>query len=192
MIVDRARAPRCAHHQGFSLVELMVVIAVGAIIAAMTVPTVVNVLKTERGDSAMMQVAAILRQGREASIGQRRSIDVVFNGTANIQLIRNNVPNGTTLIGQATLENGVVMMRDVSIPDTPDTYGAASATDFDNANIIRFQPDGMLTDGAGVPINGTVFFGRAGEPTAYRAVTVTGSSGRAQPYRWTGSRWEAR
>jgi hypothetical protein len=43
-----------------------------------------------------------------------------------------------------------------------------------------------------VPVNGTVFVGIPGERNSARAVTVTGASGRAQAYRWTGIEWEAR
>ncbi len=188
----RRRPLEVARTTGFTLIELVVVMTIGVILSTIALVSVANALRSSRGDTAMAQVAGLMRTGREASIGQRRTIDVVFNPPNNIQLVRNEVPNGTSVIAQATLEGGVVMTLENGVPDTPDAYGSAGAVDFDNANTVRFQPDGMVTDAAGVPINGTIFLGRPGEMTAYRAVTLTGSSARAQPYRWTGSRWEAR
>jgi hypothetical protein len=42
-----------------------------------------------------------------------------------------------------------------------------------------------------VPVNGTIFLGLPNQELGARAVTVTGTTARSQPYRWTGSRWEA-
>jgi Tfp pilus assembly protein FimT len=177
---------------GFSLIEMQLALVLTAIVAGMAVISVQGALSSARGDTAMIQVASILRTGRDAAVAQRRSIDVRFTDSNRIELVRNDVPNGTTVVSTVVLENGAQFQRNAEIPDTPDGYGASSAIDFDESETIRFQADGILTDASGIPLNGTVFTGLAGQAISSRAVTVTGSSGRAQGYRWTGSRWEAR
>jgi prepilin-type N-terminal cleavage/methylation domain-containing protein len=187
----RARTrTHAADQRGFTLIEIQVSLVLMAIIAGMTVISVQNVLTAARGDTSMMQVASALRMARDTSISQRRTIDLQFIEPNRLQLIRNNIPAGTTVVGEIMLENGAVFHRDPSLLDPETGAAGETAIDFGGAHPLRFQPDGMLTDGTGVPITGTVYTTVTGQPDSARAVTVTGSSGRAQCYRWNGSRWE--
>lgn len=181
----------CAEH-GFSLIDLLVVLALASILAGMTVVAIQAALVSARGDAAMIQVTSALRYAREAAITQRRSVDVVFVDPDEIQILRNDVPEGQTVLQTVRLDAGAVFALDGGIPDTPDAFGIAAAIDFGDADTIRFVPDGMFTDEAGLPVNGTIFLARPGEPASSRAITVTGGSGRAQGYRWMGSSWEAK
>lgn len=177
---------------GFSLVELLLVVAVAGIVSGMAIVQVQGALTMARADSVASQVASILRFGRDASVSQRRTVDVTFVGGNRIVLTRNDRPVGTTQIGSVYLENGGQFLIQVGglVPDTPDGFGRANAIDFGGAAVIRFQPDGTLTDGTAVPINGTVFVAVPNQALSQRAVTVTGTTARSQPYRWTGARWE--
>ena len=55
-------------------------------------------------NTAMKQTVAQLRSGRELAIAQRRNIELKFLGTNQIQLVRYDVPNGTTVLSTITLE----------------------------------------------------------------------------------------
>jgi prepilin-type N-terminal cleavage/methylation domain-containing protein len=175
---------------GFSLVELLLVILILGTLSGMAVVQVQAAMTMARADSVASQVAAALRIARDASVAQRRTVDIVFVAPNRINLIRNDRPVGTTQIGSVFLENGGRFQLENGVPDTPDGFGRAAALDFDGAATIRFQPDGTLTDGASIPLNGTVYVGLPNQPLSQRAVTVTGTTGRSQPYRWTGARWE--
>ena len=61
--------------------------------------------------------------------------------------------------------------------------------DFGSAQTIAFNSDGMLIDGAGNPVNGTIFLMLPNVPGSLRAVTVLGSIGRVRGYRWNGTQW---
>lgn len=87
-----------------------------------------------------------------------------------------------------------------SVPDTPDAFGNSKPTCFTsqngtfeslagNASIAKFAPDGTLVDWNGRTTNGTVFTGIPNTPTAARAITILGSTGRVRGYRWDGRQW---
>lgn len=186
----RGRGKGAADDRGFSLVELLIVLFVFGIVASMAIVQMQTALAMARADSVASQVAAILRYGRDAAVAQRRSVDVRFVAPNQVQLVRNDRPVGTTQIGTVFFENGGRFQLANGIPDTPDGFGRANTIDFGGAAVIRFQADGTLTDGASIPLNGTVYVGIPNQPMSQRAITVTGTTARSQPYRWTGTRWE--
>lgn len=187
----RSLPPPASSERGVTLIDIQVGLALFAILAAMTVVSVQTAMTTARGDSAMMQVVGAFRQGREAAIAYRRGVDIRFVDPNRVQLWRLD-PDDEVLLLDLPLDYGSTFQLGDGIPDTPDTFGNESAIDFGGAETIRFVPDSTLTAGDGIPLNGTVFFMRTGEPFSARAVTISGGSGRAQAYRWSGSQWEAR
>jgi hypothetical protein len=54
---------------------------------------------------------------------------------------------------------------------------------------VLFNSDGRMVDEMRRPRNGTVFFGIPSEKRSFRAVTVTGDTGRIHGYRWTKAGW---
>ena len=175
--------------RGFTLIEMMVVVLVIAIVGAMTIFAVQAAIPSARGDAAMDAVLSMLRLGRDSAITMRRRIEVRFPSASQIDVVRIDV-GSERIIGSASLEGNTLFMLTAGVPDTPDAYGNAAATDFGGAVIIRFNEDGTMSDGGGVPLNGTVFIGQAAETRAARAVTVTGVTGRAQGYAWDGRAWQ--
>lgn len=186
------RCTTCGESAGFTLIEMQLVTMVAVILGAIAVVSVANSMTSAKGDSAMAQVAGILRTGREAAITQGRTIEVRFDPPQRMRLVRLNRPNGETVIAEIGLENGARFQVDSRLPDTPDRFGNTTAIDFGGVANVRFLPDSSLADGANVPVNGTVFVGIPGQTNSARAVTVTGASARAQAYRWNGKDWEAR
>jgi len=187
----RRCAPRAPSQRGFTLIDIQVGVVLFTILSAMTVVSVQTAMTIARGDSAMTQVLSALRQGREAAIAFRRGVDVRFVDPNRIQLWRLD-PGDEVLLLDLPLDYGATFQLDGDIPDTPDSFGKEAAIDFGDVETIRFVADGTLTAGDGIPLSGTVFMMRTGERLTARAVTVSGGSGRAQAYRWTGSQWEER
>jgi prepilin-type N-terminal cleavage/methylation domain-containing protein len=195
--VAKMQAKRCASRErGFSLIEMVTVVAISLIVAAMAVVAMNPTRQQSQADAAMYTVSSEFRKAREWSIEQRRDIVVTFNnGCTNcITLTRQNVPLGTTQLETVSIDQPVTFRLTPGMPDTPDGFGNGSAIEFEGIAGgppgMMFQSDGTLIDAAGNLVNGTVFMGVVNVPSTARAVTVLGATGKIQTYRGTGTGWE--
>ena len=96
--------PRLGRARGFTVIELLMVVAIGLTLAATTVIMTGSVLRAVRGDSGQLRVMSELRMVRELAINQRRVMQVQFWGPNEIRTLRQEIPTGTTLVNQAFLE----------------------------------------------------------------------------------------
>ena len=78
-------------------------------------------------------------------------------------------------------------LKFAGIPDTPDVFGATSATTFSGTAPVMFTSDGSLVDSNGDVVNGTIFFGIPGQPLTPRAVTIFGVTGLTRSWKWRGA-----
>ncbi len=175
--------------RGYTLIEMMLVVCLIGIISSMVVLQIGASRPGMIGDGGMRLMMAQLNFARETAIAQRRQIEITFVGNNTIQLTRHNVPNGTTVLQTVPFESGLVFGLVAGKPDTPDGFGNGAATFFQGAATVQFGTDGGLIDGAGAPVNGTIFFMLPGIEQSWRAVTVLGATGRVRAYRWTGVKW---
>lgn len=181
--------------QGFSLIELMVVIAIVMVIGAMAIVQLQPALQQNRAAAGAAQVKSALRQGRETAVSARRTVQVQFFtgapcqvNTACIVLTRLDPPaNVPTVILTLPIERSVQFTLFPGEPDTPENWGNGSAIEFGGVAggppTMTFQSDGSFTDGNGNPINGTVFLGIPNYRTTAMALTILGGTGRVHSYR---------
>ena len=174
---------------GFALPEILIVLALMAVVMGIGIGCFSNEMATVQGDADMNIVYWQLKLAREIAINQRRSVEVVFTPPNFISLVRHNIPNGTTVVSTAVLEHRSSFMLFAGMPDTPDAFGNATAVYFNNAQQVMFTADGLFTDAAGNPVNGSVFIGEVNKPLSARAVTVFAPTAGIRTYRWTGSSW---
>jgi len=178
---------------GFTLVEMVIVVAVIFIVCAMAVLQLQPLLVVEQANTAMDQVMDQLRYAREAAIAQRRNVQVQFLGTNVVQLTRYEYNGSTTILITLSLQKPIQYTVFPSLPDTPDGFGNTSAIDFEGLPsgppVMLFQSDGTFVDNAGNLVNGTVFLGFPGNPGTARAITVLGATGRIRAYHASGSTW---
>jgi prepilin-type N-terminal cleavage/methylation domain-containing protein len=183
-----------SNERGVSLTEMMLTLAVAAIVTGMAAALVTDSRRASQGDGAMRLVMAELNTARETAMTQRRIIEVQFLGGMWIKTIRHELTlNQTTVLHTVALEGNMQFSLVPNIPDTPDGFGNGSAVAFGSALSIQFNGDGSLVDSGGTPVNGTVFLSFAQKALTYRAVTVLGSTGRVRGYKWisnqNGSGW---
>jgi type II secretory pathway pseudopilin PulG len=185
------------------MLEMMIVIAVSLVIAAMAIIQLQPALSSERADSAAREMMDQMRQAREYAITNRRYVQITFPVVANEYEIQMTIKNSLTAgagpdvaLEPVPIQPPMTFYLNPKAPDTPDAFGNANAIDFGGlaggppAGML-FQSDGELVAAATfLPINGTVFMGIAGQPNLGRAVTVLGTTGRVRGWKYPSGAWD--
>jgi Tfp pilus assembly protein FimT len=182
----------CRKHgaAGFTLLEILLVVALSMVVSAIAIPVSRNLLARSKATGANMEVISWLELARNRATAERRNFEVTFNSTqrsVQIQRVESNGAKTAILLRQ--LPETVAFLQFSGATDTPDTFGAASAIDFDGPTPYMFTTDGSFVDGNGDPSNGTLFMGKSGQRDTGTAVTVFGATGLLRSWKLAGNRW---
>ena len=203
---DPSRSTRRA--SGFSLLEMMIVVAIIMIMSTVSFMSLQPMLKQQRINNAYNTVLSAMRQARDNAIAQRTSY-VVTLSTATTPHSVTVAPTFAGFQGAFasvtySLPTDIKFRNEPGIPTanskTPDSFGIGSrAIDFGytgqgagvgGQNIIYFCPDGSAQDAAGGAgqctgnfNNGVVYITRPGELLSSRALTIWGTTGRIRGWR---------
>lgn len=181
--------------RGFSLLEMMMVVAIAFVAAAVSLMSLQPVLRRSRVTSAYNTALMAMRRGREASIGERRRYLVRFSNAA--------IPNTVSITPADPAPGGVRVTYplpvDVQFTTVtgmpavgPDGFGNGTvAIDFDQ-NIatptktdVYFYPDGSAQDVNNNINNGVVYVARPGELNTAMAISLWGATGRLRGWSYT-------
>lgn len=184
------RSARLSSAQGFSLIELLMVVAIIGVLAAIAIGVTPSVVNTSKGQSGATQVSAALRRAREMAISRRRNVRVTFQAPNQLVLDQIDVPGpGTTAIETIILE-GRIQYGTFGVADTPDLFGNAAAVQIGGAaGLPMFTSEGMFTDSNGDPANATITLGIPGQVSTANAITILGATAAIRQYRWDGAKW---
>jgi prepilin-type N-terminal cleavage/methylation domain-containing protein len=182
---------------GFSMIEMLVVIALILIVTAFSVMTIQPSLKQGHVTEAYNQTLMALRQARDTSVAQRQIYFVTLSNAAVPNTI--TITQGSTGTVTATyfLPTDVAFVAVAGIPvspaafpATPDGFGVGgTAIDFDQGvlggvkNVIYFYPDGSAEDVIGNVNNGVVYVAMPAFVNTSRAITLWGATGRLRGWR---------
>jgi len=179
--------------QGYTAVELMLVVGIMGVVMSIAMFQIGAARPAFKGDAAMRTIMAQLNTARELSISQRRQMQVNFIAPSTVQIVRQEVPAGTTTtLSTVPIEGGLSFGLISGVGDTPDLFGISGGTTgiaFGTATQILFSSDGTVIDQAGNPLNGTVFMAIPATARSFRAVTVFGGTGRIRGFKWDGLHW---
>ncbi|HEX7138363.1 MAG TPA: prepilin-type N-terminal cleavage/methylation domain-containing protein [Vicinamibacterales bacterium] len=179
---------------GYNLIEMMFVMGIMSVLAAMAVVQINASRAALKGDAAMRVVMTQMNQAREMAITQRRYMQVTFTTPRTVNIVREDTTATTTKLSSVPFEGGATFGVYTGLPDTPDAFGKTAATYFTSSagvvTTVKFAPDGTLVDANGQTANGSVFLSIPTMVLSSRAVTVLGSTGRVRAYRWDGSGWK--
>ncbi|HEY4903789.1 MAG TPA: prepilin-type N-terminal cleavage/methylation domain-containing protein [Candidatus Sulfotelmatobacter sp.] len=198
-------------HRGFSLLEMLIVVSIGLILAGVGFIAMMPVLNQTHLNNAYDTTLMVLRNTRNQAITQSHEYYVYFNpvgfaaGTIQVQYQPPAV-NGTfpplQQVTTYTLPPDITFAVRAGFPSSPTTvpdgFGTgANAIDFGQGltgapfNYVVFYPDGSSRDGSalngyslGNYNNGVIYLTRASDTIyASRAITVWGATGRVRGWR---------
>ena len=189
---------RLSRHRGFSLLELMIVLAITLIIAGTSVMALMPLLKQNKVDTAYDTTLGTLRNYRNKAITESKRYIVIFNapGTITVQYWGFALPVSPPPVTVATftLPSDIQFSVQAGFPNTagavPDGFGSGGTSiDFDQGmglgaqTYVMFLPDGSSQDVLGNFNSGVVYLTRPTDLYSSRAVTVFGSTGRIRGWR---------
>ena len=176
--------------RGFSLSELLVVAALIAVGSAVALPLTMSTVRRANNDGALAVTQTFLDTARDRAVAERRNFELTFIAPNRIRLQRVEVPSGVkTTVDEVQLEAGQQFHKFGGMLDTPDAFGAASEMQ-SGVLAAMFTSDGSLIKVVDGDItNGTVFFGKPGQPDTARAVTIFGVTGLLRAWKWRGTAW---
>ena len=198
--------------QGFSLIEMLTVVALISVVAGMAIMSTMSSTYASKANNAMDQVVTTLRTARQTAVTKRRNVLLTFTAPNEITMVVQTLPGEAPAAPIAPIylnDNagaGCSFYVYPGLPDSPMGFGNSSALNFAPASggtaglAILFSTSGTLvgttaTSGYNVvgnsnPVNASIFIGIPGQKNSARAITVLGGTGRVRSYSWTGSTWQ--
>jgi prepilin-type N-terminal cleavage/methylation domain-containing protein len=183
-----------SRESGFSLVELMIVVAIGATLCGFAMIASGAALTTFKAQGVLSKVQSQIALARELAISQQRDMRLIFTGTNQLSIQRQDKPTGTTTMSTIAFEGGLTYVKVSSLPETPDAWGGNNAiafdpVDFTSTGAIQFRGGtGQLVDASTLlPVSGRVFVAVAGKKETAGVVSIFGPTGRVRAYHWEGS-----
>jgi prepilin-type N-terminal cleavage/methylation domain-containing protein len=176
--------------RGFSLLELLIVVAIALIVTAVAIPGIMNATDAFKLRSAASGVSGLIQQGRMLAVSRNAFcrnasgtlyVDVnssgandagdVIVGTLQLprgmSLVNTGAPSNTTIINGLTPDLGLPLFNPRGLP----CFGAPCVVDSAKIYVTYVRQDRTL----GTP--------------AWAAITVT-PAGRVRIWTWDGTNWE--
>jgi prepilin-type N-terminal cleavage/methylation domain-containing protein len=182
-------------HRGFSLLELLIVIAIGLTMAGITSMALMPLFKQNHVDQAYDLTLGVIRNYRNQSITQSKRYILTFTAprTITVQYWGVAVPVSPPPVTVATY----VLPQDMSFAvqagfpaAAPDSFGTGGAAiDFDQGMglgsqaYVMFMPDGSSQDTLGNFNSGVLYITRPADLYSSRAIDVWGATGRIRGWR---------
>jgi prepilin-type N-terminal cleavage/methylation domain-containing protein len=180
--------------RGFSMLELLIVMSIGLIMAGVTFMAMKPLLNSSHVDQAYDTTLSVLRNYRNQSITTSVRYIVYFTPpkTITVQQWRYAVPVSPAPVTVATytLPSDIQFAVQTGFPNPgPDGFGTGStAITINNcalvsASCLIFYPDGSAQDDLGNFNSGVVYITRPGDMYSSRALSIFGTTGRVRGWR---------
>jgi len=179
--------------RGFTLVEMMIVVAVAGVLAAVAIGMSTTAVTMSKGEAGAAQLDGFLKRHREMALARRRDIEIQFDPPNRVRSVQRwGVGDANTDpidLETLTLEGGIEFRVFDGMPDTPNAFGNGNAVTLGGLEPVMFASEGMFMDVAGNPINATISLGIEDDPLTATAVTILGTTATIERWRWNGASW---
>jgi prepilin-type N-terminal cleavage/methylation domain-containing protein len=186
-------------NSGFSLLEMMIVIAIGFTLVVFASMTMMPLFTENHVDQAYDTTLSVLRTYRNLAIAQSNRYIIVFTPpqTITVQLWGYSPPPAASpapvTVSTITLPQDMQFAVQAAFPNpgpdgfgtgtSPQTFNACTVTESGNPCLI-FYPDGSSQDDLGNYNGGVIYITRpASNAYSSRAVDVYGTTGRVRGWR---------
>jgi prepilin-type N-terminal cleavage/methylation domain-containing protein len=193
---SRKRLMTLRNNRGFSLLELLIVIAIGLTMAGVTTMALMPLFKENHVDQAYDLTLSVVRNYRNQSITQSKRYILTFTAPRTITVqywgVAVPVSPAPVTIATYTLPQDISFAVQTGFPATaPDSFGTGvTAIDFDQGMglgsqaYIMFMPDGSSQDTLGNYNSGILYLTNpATNMYSSRAIDVWGTTGRVRGWR---------
>ena len=180
--------------KGFSLPELVIVLLVAAILLVLALPQIISSTRLFRFAGMQRQVAASLRDARQAAMAQRTPVTfryqhdkkqiIIYGGSFGAVGSGKNI--AYEMFDARLAKNDIKYGRPGGVTKTALGDGTDLTALRNNAVEITFQPDGSVVDASNNPQNNALFFyhNQHRKETAF-AISVLGAGGRVKIWRYS-------
>ena len=169
MTIDRPRT----RQQGYSLAEMLVVVAIIGLISLVAVPNFISLYKGSRFKAVMRSFVSVVRNTQQRAITENRRMRISFDPNGNSYQVAREITNDTTgvktweTISSRTLDtrgDGTVASASFGATGFPDA-------DDDDLSDVIFNPNGTI-DLPVLPNTPTIVI-RTGDAIAKPQYTLT-------------------
>ena len=166
-----------------------------AVVGAISMMIIGPALEARNVEMAVRTVSTQMSRARQFSVDARRKTRVTFTTPGTITVDQQAPGGGAwTQVSTAELPGEMELEIDGSLPGAPapgGTYPTTQVADFSGGSQIYFMPDGSAVTSTGILSNGVVYVAQPSKVETTRAVTLFGSTGRINRYKYsTGTGWE--
>ena len=193
-------------HSGFSLVELLIVIAVMGIMTVIAIFALRSSKRSYAPDDEANQIVSFFREAHQRAISQRQTQRVTIDranlvvrlmdegllpGGDEVEIIRGKL-NGTVAMTQPSISGTLMPQPPAPYGYNPAVFSAPTATPPSLAQ-YRFRADGSVVDSLGNSVSATFYFTPVdmnnSSQTLVRAVTLFGPSGSTRAWKYDGTQF---
>lgn len=177
--------------RGFTLIEMLMVVVLISIVVTWAVPKFS--INRYRADAAGNLVRTLLQSAQRNGITRQSNLIVSFDRPGRrLRIVQDDNNNGLIDAGERIQYRNLEEGAKFATPSWPGPNGTTPASSVVGNNLVNIgglPSISFLRDGSGSTDLEVYVTTRDNVKVEYRAVTLTGATGRTELWKWNGATW---